>query len=119
MWEGDDPGSALLVASRAARLIRTVLQGFGQRAHADALLAREIGDGARHAHRTVDGPRAHAAAVYGVGDESPPRLIRRAVLVEPCGWQERVQAAALALSRPRREHALADDRARLAQSRGL
>ncbi len=99
--------------------IRPILHRLRQRAHADALLAGEVGDGARHAHGAVHGPRAHAAAIHGVGDEPPPSLIERATLLEPRGRQQRVQAAALALARPRREHACAHDRVRFAQRRRL
>ncbi len=63
----------------------------------------------------MHGAGAHAAAVHGVGDETAPGLIQRATLLETGRRQQRIQAAALALSCPRREHARANRNARLAR----
>jgi hypothetical protein len=105
-------------------LVRPILHRLRRRAHADLLVSREVRDGPRHAHGTVDGSCAHPAAVHGVGDEPASRLIQRAAFCEAGHGQRSIQAPALTLTRPRREHARAHDgtrvtaRSRLQLARG-
>src|SRR5439155_10597698 len=94
-------------------LVRPILQRLRQPHRAHVLLAREVGDGARHPQRSMDTARAHAAAIDRIADQSPGGDVEQAVLRERRVREPRVQRPAGALALARREHALAHRGARL------
>ena len=78
-WQMQCRNAATLFGREPPRLVRSILQRFGQSQRDDALLAGEIRDRAGHPQRTMHGARRHAAPIHGVGDEPRARGIERAV----------------------------------------
>ena len=63
-------GTARLTCREAPRLVRPILQRFGQRAHGDALFAGKISDRPRYPQGAVHGAGGEATPVHGIGDQA-------------------------------------------------